>query len=115
MGLPEPDVARIEKYCKDASSPEHADIARIECEVRAGTVTIVEATRMSPERGGDWLRVPAARLRFNAAAGAWTLYCFDHDSRAVRYDLWDPDFVQPGTVEGILDEIEADPTDIFWG
>lgn len=115
MGLPEADVARIEKYCADASSPEHADIARIECEVNGNAVTIVEASRMSPERGGDWLRVPAARLRYNQTAGEWTLYCFDRNSKAKRYDLWDPDFVQPGTVKEILAEIEADPTFIFWG
>ena len=70
---------------------------------------------MGAQSDEDWLRVESARLRYNATAKIWTLYCFDRNSRAKRYDLWDPDFAQPGTVPAILAEIEADPTNIFWG
>lgn len=115
MALPEGDVQLIAQFCEEASSPEYADIARVEYEVSGNAVTIVEANLMPKDLGGHWLRVPAARLRYDQTAGEWTLYCFDRNSKAKRYDLWDPDFVQPGTVEEILAEIEADPTNIFWG
>ena len=115
MTLPPDDIALIEQYCADGSPPEFADRARLECVVKGTAVDIVEATRMSTEFGGDWLRVPAARLRYTATTKSWTLYCFDRNSRAKRYDLWDPDFAQPGTVPAILAEIEADPTNVFWG
>jgi hypothetical protein len=115
MALPPDDIALIEQYCSDGSPAEFADRARLECVVKGSAVDIVEATRMDAEFGGDWLRVPAARLRHSATTNSWTLYCFDRDSRATRYDVWEPDFVQPGTVAGILAEIEADPTNIFWG
>lgn len=113
MPIPEADLALIVAYCAQASPAEFASEAKVECLVRGSTVEIVEATRLDAERDEDWLRVPNARLTF--AAGQWTLSCFDEDSKAIRYDVWEPDFVQPTTVEAILAEIEADPTEIFWG
>jgi len=113
MALPEADVDRVREYCAQASPAEFASEAKVECVVSGTTVTIVEATRLDAERDEDWLRVPNARLTF--ADGQWTLHCFDEDSKAIRYDAWEPDFVQPTTVEAILAEIEADPTEIFWG
>jgi hypothetical protein len=113
MALPEGDVDRIRAYCAQASPAEFASEAKVECVVSGATVTIVEATRLDAERDEDWLRVPNARLTF--ADGLWTLYCFDADSRQLRYDTWEPDFVQPTTIDAVLAEIEADPTEIFWG
>lgn len=103
----------IRDYCVQASPVEFAGEAKVECVVSDSTVEIVEATRLDAVRDEDWLRVPNARLTY--ADGQWTLHCFDPDSKAVRYDVWEPDFVQPTTVEAILAEIEADPTEIFWG
>jgi hypothetical protein len=113
MALPETDVALVREYCESASPAEYADEARVECVVDGSTITIVEATRLDAVRDEDWLRVPNARLEF--ADGLWTLFCFDPDSRALRYDEWEPDFAQPTTIDAILAEIEADPTEVFWG
>jgi len=111
--LPEADLALIAGYCAQASPAEFASEAKVECLVSGSEVTIVEATRLGAERDEDWLRVPLARL--TRVDGGWTLHCYDVDSRAIRYDVWEPDFVQPTTIEAILAEIEADPTEIFWG
>jgi hypothetical protein len=113
--LPESDTALITAQCEAWSPAEHAAEARVESVVHGSTVDIIEASRMGAERDDDWLRVECARLTYDAGTGLWTLYCFDRDSRAMRYDKWEPDFVQPGTVREILAEIDADPTNVFWG
>jgi hypothetical protein len=113
MVLPAADLALIEQYCAEASPAEFASEAKVECVVAGATVTIVEASRLDAERDEDWLRVPNARLTF--ADNGWTLYCFDADSKQIRYDTWEPDFVPPTTIDAVLAEIEADPTGIFWG
>src|SRR3954451_8562212 len=110
MALPEADLALIAEYCAKASPPEFVAEAKVECAVSDATVTIVEATRLNAERDEDWLRVPNARLTF--ADGLWTLHCFDADSKQIRYDVWEPDFVQPTSIEVVLAEIEADPTEV---
>jgi hypothetical protein len=58
----------------------------------------------------EWSRVPVAQFRYDAEHNHWTLYCADRNSRWHRYDL-----VAPGTVEQLLEEIDHDPTGIFWG
>src|SRR5689334_20588305 len=115
MSLPETGVALVQAYCAAATPAEFAADARVECVVSGTRVTIVEASRLNAERDEDWLRVPCARLTYDTTAQRWTLWCFDPDSRAQRYDVWEPDFVQPTSVEAILAEIEADPTGVFWG
>ena len=66
-----------------------------------------------PMLGGEmeWLRVPSARLGYSSGNGEWTLYWFDSNSKAHRY----PDFEPSTKIQDLLDEIEDDPTCIFWG
>ena len=40
----------------------------------------------------------------------WSLYWADRNGRWHRYDD-----LEPGPVDKVLNEIEADPTCIFWG
>lgn len=51
-----------------------------------------------------------AQLRYSASTHHWSLYWADRNGRWHRYPG-----LQPGTVGEMLEEIEADPTGIFWG
>ena len=51
-----------------------------------------------------------AQLRYSADTHHWSLYWADRNGRWHRYDDLDP-----GPVDKALNEIEADPTCIFWG
>jgi hypothetical protein len=112
--LTEADVAEIVAFCGTASPPEFAHLSYVEHQVEGRTVTLVEATKLDVGRGEEWLRTPLARMNHEGGE-LWTLYCFDRDSHAMRYDTWEPDFVQPTSMARILAEMEADPTEIFWG
>jgi hypothetical protein len=67
--LPEPDVERVRRWCRQRV-PEHLrDRVRVECDAGPGHLTIVECrppwrNDMSP----DWTRFPIARLRYTKAA-----------------------------------------------
>ncbi|TSD93770.1 DUF3024 domain-containing protein [Skermania sp. ID1734] len=112
MAVPELDVARVQRWCR-TRVPDHAlHQVRVECDVAARHLTIVE--RRAPwhqDFGPDWTSFPIARLRFTAATKTWTLYWRDRHLRFHLYDL------HPASahVEALLDEIERDPTCIFWG
>jgi hypothetical protein len=54
---------------------------------------------------------PIARLRYTAAGKSWTLYWRDRNLRFHIYDLIAPS----SHVNDLLDEIDRDPTCIFWG
>ncbi|AXH98062.1 DUF3024 domain-containing protein [Ornithinimicrobium avium] len=75
-------------------------------------MTIVE--RRAPWRedfGPEWTSLPIARLRYTAKDKAWTLYWRD---RNLRFHLYDR-VGSARTIESLLDEIDRDPTHIFWG
>jgi hypothetical protein len=110
--LPETDLARIARYCKGCVPIEHQDQIRVEYRTRGKTVTIVECRPAWPGEGGlGWSDNPQARIKYDETTAAWTLYWFDRNSRSHYYDLLD----QHQPIQRILDEIERDPTCIFWG
>ena len=85
---------------------------RIECETAPRHLTIVE--RRPPWREGPgpvWTRSPVARLRYTKASQAWTLYWCDRNSRFHLYSGLTPS----PRVDDLLQEIELDPTALFWG
>lgn len=78
--LPETDVARVQRWCR-ARVPEHIrDQVRVEVDVAARHLTIVECRPLwRPDFGPDWTRFPIARLRYTAATGLWSLYWCDRN------------------------------------
>lgn len=111
-GLPDLDVARVQRWCA-ARVPDHArHQVRVECETAARHLTIVE--RRAPwreEAGQDWTSFPIARLRYAKAEQAWTLYWRDRNLRFHVYDRLPPS----QHIDDLLIEIDRDPTAIFWG
>jgi hypothetical protein len=110
--LPELDLARVRRWCEERV-PEHArHQVRVECEVNGSHVTIVE--RRAPWRedfGPEWSRSPIARLRYVKGSKTWTLYWRDRNLRFHHYDRIKPS----ENVSKLIDEIDRDPTRIFWG
>ncbi len=84
---------------------------RVEFLVSRNAVTIVESR---PPWEGDaddeWVQQEVARLRFERSRG-WTLYWPDRNSDFHIYDRL-PSTMQ---IKELLDEVDADPTCIFWG
>jgi hypothetical protein len=110
--LPGLAVAAVRHYCEQRIPPHALDQVRVEAVVDRGAVTIVE--RRPPWRedfGPEWTEQGIARLRWTGTCGEWTLYWRDRNARWHRYDLIDPS----SDVMTLLDEIDRDPTCIFWG
>jgi len=84
---------------------------RLEAVRSRGAVTIAE--RRAPWRedfGPEWTSSGIARLRYTAKSRLWTLYWRDRNQRWHRYDLIEPS----ADVLRLLDEVDRDPTGIFW-
>lgn len=112
MALPELDVARVQRWCASRVPAHVRHEIRVECEVAARHLTIVE--RRPPWHEGvgpGWTSFPIARLRYTATSELWTLYWCDRHLRFHRYDQEPP----ARHVETLLAEIERDPVCIFWG
>ncbi|WP_442929573.1 DUF3024 domain-containing protein [Micromonospora sp. WMMC250] len=112
QGLPEADTARVRRWC-DQRIPERVrDQVRIVCEEAARHLTIVECRALwHDDSESEGTRLPVARLGYTRTTGTWTRYYRDRSLRFRRYDLMPP----TANVGELLDEIDRDPTAIFWG
>lgn len=110
--MPETDVARVQRWCSE-KVPAHArGEVRVEVEVAERHLTVMECRApWRPEMGAQWTRFPIARLRYVKTTGLWSLYWRDRNLRFHTYDLVAP----TARVAELLDELDRDPTAIFWG
>jgi hypothetical protein len=111
--LPELDIARVRRWCEERVPPHVRDQVRVECDVAPRHLTIVES-RPPPRREGtgpEWTRFPIARLRYTQANRTWSLYWRDRNLRFHRYEQLPPS----PHIDDLLQEIDRDPTAIFWG
>lgn len=84
----------------------------MEYDVAPRHLTIVECRPpWSADAGTEWTRFPIARLRYTKATRQWSLYWRD---RYLRFHLYDRITPSP-RIDDLLQEIDRDPTAIFWG
>lgn len=111
-GLPETDVARVQRWCRDKVPAHVRDEVRVEVDVAERHLTIVECRPpWRADFGADWTRFPIARLRYTKTTGVWSLYWRDRNLRFHAYDLVSP----TASIAELLAELDRDPTAIFWG
>lgn len=112
MTLPETDLTRIKRYCESRVPAEYQDQVKVTMKRRGKSVTILECRPPWSEMvGPEWSERPLAQMRYDERTAAWTLYYADRNGRWHVYDLIEPHQSAPR----LLDEIEKDPTCIFWG
>jgi len=102
---------KIDAFLKKRLPPWAAAEVRLSYKFRGTSVTIYE--HRAPWREGDaeWTTMSVAQLRYDAKSGQWALYCADRNSRWHEYT----DVLPTKNIDGLLSEIDRDPTGIFWG
>lgn len=110
--MPGIDVGRVQRYCEQRV-PDHAlHQVRVECQVEARALTIVERRApWHPNAGPEWTSFPVARLRWTATTRTWQLYWRDRNLKFHHYDR----VPASSNVSDLLAEIDRDPTGTFWG
>ena len=114
--MPIPDAirqtveARLAAYV-GGRIPAHArDKVRLSFSVRGNSVTLVEQ-RPAFLNPAVWVDIKVAQFRFDPEDGKWALYCADRNSKWREYY----DLVPNEDFGILLQEVEDDPTGIFWG
>ena len=109
-GIPELEFDRIRQFCDRRVPDDRRDEARVEADVHGTSVTIFDCRPPWHPDDTDWSRVPVAQLRYDPGRATWTLYWAGGNGRWHRYDE-----IAPGSADQLLDEIDDDPTCVFWG
>jgi DUF3024 family protein len=109
--LPEIAVAAIRRFCEAQVPAAERDQLRVECETGGKSITIYETRPPYGSTDDKWIREEVAQLRYSPDGRQWQLYCADSNGRWHRYELTGP----TTRLQELIDEIERDPTGIFWG
>jgi Protein of unknown function (DUF3024) len=111
-GLPELDVARVQRWCARQVPMQLRHEIRVEFDVATRHLTICECRPPWREDfGPDWTRFPIARLHYTKTRKLWTLYWRDRHLRYHRYDRLQPSPL----VQDLLDYLDTRGDPIFWG
>ncbi len=103
-------LERVEALCARRSPPDKSQ-GRLVVGVEGSTITITdERPPWHPSMGDRWTSQPVARLRYQGAAGEWSLQVPDGHRWTAYYGLGPTTSIEPQ-----LAELDTDPTCVFWG
>lgn len=112
--LPEAVRGRVETrlsvYCEERIPDRVRHQVRLTYRIRGSSVTLIEQrpAMMDPD---NWVDIVVAQFRLREEDSRWVLYWADRNSRWHEYDD-----LEPSTgLDDLLEEVDRDPTGIFWG
>jgi hypothetical protein len=108
--LPEIDIEKVRRSCRRRVPDTFKDEVRLEVTVRGRHLSIHERRPVWRGAPGEWTSMPIAQLRYDGD-GLWTLYFGD------RYGKWTQyfDLAPRQAIDVIINELDTDPTCVFWG
>jgi len=110
---PSLDIAAVSAYCEQRVPPHALHQVRMQAVVNRHTVTLASVMRGDGRSlGPEWTRSPVARLRWSVSRREWTLSSgVTATTAGTAYE-----YTAPTTeIARLLEEIDRDPTGIFWG
>jgi len=100
----------LRAFCERRVPPEVRDKVRLTYDFRGNAVTLYE-DRPRWKDPSEWGHMAIAQFRLDQANGQWTLFCADRNSKWHEYLDVDP----TSQFESLLEQVDKDPTGIFFG
>ena len=114
MSLPELTKKQVEsvlaQFCKRRVPDRLKNKLRLTFDMRGNSVTLYEERPFyaDPSR---WTKMQIAQFRFDPKSKKWSLYCKYRDERWHEHI----DSIPTTNFKELVDEVDEDPTGIFWG
>lgn len=110
VAISDADAARIRGWCEKRSPQNSKSELVIEPEFDGDDAHVLE--RRAPwQPDGQWSSLRAATLHYEPSGMTWALRAYDSDERSRPY-------TRRGlgtSLDDVLDELDDDPTGLFWG
>ena len=102
--------SQLRAFCERRVPPDIRAKVNLTFDFRATSVTLYE-NRPRWNDPSQWTHMAIAQFRFDTSTGKWTLYCADRNSRWHAYLDREP----TSRFNTLLEEVDKDPTGIFFG
>ncbi len=110
MALPETEQKRADKLvgqlCEQRAIP---DQVKLQYDTRGNRVTLTESRPLFIDPS-VWNEVKVAQFEYSPELLRWTLYWYDRKNRRQPY----PTGRNKDALEKLIQEVDSDPTGIFW-
>ena len=114
MALTEMHKAQIDKrltaYCEKRVPPAARLKIRVGYRIEGNAVILFEE-RPAFRPPHDWQEMVVAKFTYVATCAEWRLFCQHRDRRWHTYEA----MPSASSFAKLLEEVDADPTGIFWG
>ncbi len=100
---------QLTKLCDRRSPAELQHEIKVTYATFGNNVTITQH-RTAWDNPKEWVAIKVALLVYAPRSNVWTLYCFDRNERRAEYPS-----ESTADLASLIDEVDADPTGIFWG
>ena len=100
----------LHSFCEKRIPNEHNNRIRLFCKFRGKSVTLIESRPAMFDKD-TWHDLNIAQFRYDATNGKWTLYFADRNDNWHMYMDSDPS----KDLQDLIDEVNDDPTGIFFG
>jgi DUF3024 family protein len=101
---------RLGAFCQARVPPEVRNQVRLGYRITGSAVVLFEE-RPAFQPPHEWREMAVAKFRFVGTQNVWRLYCQHRDQRWHSYQA----LPAAPSLKELLDEVDADPTGIFWG
>jgi len=101
----------VRELCARRAPESVADELRIEVAQEGNAITITELRAPWQPSAREWTRTPIAQLRYRVGTGQWSL----REPTATGWTTYRGGRGPTKTIWPQLEELDADPTGIFWG
>ncbi len=98
------------EFCRTRVAPHARDRVKLSFSFWKDSVILYEE-RPDWLDPSEWTKMKIARIDFDRESHGWTLWAYDRNDRPRDYIDLHPN----ATLDEVIDEIDDDPTGIFWG
>jgi len=115
MTLPELEKARVTKLLNEFCSkvPDHVKHQVKHSYSIKGNEVILFEDRFTFRK--EWVQIPVAKFKYDPKSTCWSLWWPDSKKHFTNYYEEIKGAKSPGIFGSLLDEVERDPMEIFWG
>jgi len=110
MSLPELELHRVDKlfnqFCNQRIPLEVRDQIKLLFNIKGNKVILIES-RPYYDDPSKWTEMPVAQFEYSEKTKQWSLFGYNRNDKRLP--------IAKGSLDKLINEVDADPSGIFWG